>query len=464
MKSIDEIQHQLLELARELGKMKEAQPSGGAQTPSGAQFLGGAQFPGGAQPSGEIKIDFEGLSEDAYHMPIAAHPLEQHDIYTKKCYITLLLYLSKFDPDKMSYSILLVHRLAFGMKYLDRGYDLQAEYTAAQTLTFKQFDEIKRLLKDDDGRFMLILDCLLIVGGFDKGKKNAIGYVLQLSQLLGINREQIIFLSELAAAVLTQKIDVFAEAFVRDLLFQSFSSIRKFIAIKDKHSAPREYQLWKELESAFDVFKSQNSAAAAATLSKSAFKLIKDQGVDFSEKVSRDFVLSDNVAFYHLLYRALISHGFSPWDIGWGEMNFLNDAVVQNLKQYLAISKDCPAIFSEVDMHEIFEQAIDEYNVEKNAREITSEKKGSSQKMAWTLTLFVGSHETLNERDAAKIFDGTAASGKNLFRPGQPIPKSIPLLLSYIRTDKANNPVGKWSIFACYLDDLTAPHLKKKGR
>lgn len=462
MKTIDEIQHELRELARELGKIQEAQSAAEIQARSRAQISDDVQPSGGIKPSGEIRIDFEQLASDASDIAIAPHPFEKYDIYTKKCYITFLLSLGKFDPEKLPYTLLLAHRIAFGMNYLDKGYDLRDEYAASGDLSNKQLDELKELLKDNDGRFMLVLDCLLTVGGFDKGRNNALGYIVQVSEKLGIDKDQLVFLSDLAVAILTQELGGFADTFVRRLLLQSFSNIRRFISAKDKQSYPREHQLWKELETAFDNYKEQNSAYS--TMTKTAIKRITNQDTDYSENVPREFVLSENVVLYHLFYRALIEYGFSPWDIVSDDVNCLNDQVVQNLKQYLAISKTCPGIFSRIDMHDRFKPYIDAYEVGENAKKIISEKKDPSQNTSWTVSVFVTSEDISENNNSAEIFDLFTPSGNNPLKPGQPIPNCITLLVLYIQLNKANNPIGKWNIFKCYLDDLTAPYLNKKGR
>lgn len=185
MKTIEEIQSKLRTLAHELEELKES------------------------RSAGEREIDFERLSIDGSHKPITPHPLENYDEYAQKCYLTMLLTVARFDDDKLPVSLLFAHRLAFGMKYLIKGENLQEEYIAAQTLSYKQLDDLVEVFKGTDERLMLILECMLTAGMFGKGKKDAIDYIVQLSQLLELSRDDMVFLSNMAAVILTQDLNAY---------------------------------------------------------------------------------------------------------------------------------------------------------------------------------------------------------------------------------------------------------------
>ncbi len=185
MKTIEEIQSELRTLAHELEELKES------------------------RSAGEREIDFERLSIDGSHKPITPHPLENYDEYAQKCYLTMLLTVARFDDDKLPVSLLFAHRLAFGMRYLIKGENLQEEYIAAQTLSYKQLDDLVEVFKGTDERLMLILECMLTAGMFGKGKKDAIDYIVQLSQLLELSRDDMVFLSNMAAVILTQDLNAY---------------------------------------------------------------------------------------------------------------------------------------------------------------------------------------------------------------------------------------------------------------
>lgn len=185
MKTIEEIQSELRALAHELDQLKES------------------------RSAGEREIDFGRLSIDGSHKPITPHPLRKFDNYAQKSYLTMLLTMARFEEDRLPASLLFAHRIAFRMGYLQKGGNLQSEYIAAQTLSYKQLDDLVELFKGTDERLMLILECMLTAGAFDRGKKDAIDYIVQLSQLLELSRDDLIFLSNMAAVILTQDLNAY---------------------------------------------------------------------------------------------------------------------------------------------------------------------------------------------------------------------------------------------------------------
>lgn len=183
MKTIDEIQRELRGLIRELDQIKEERVAKSSE------------------------IDWAHLSVDSAANPICPHPLEAFDEYSQKSYLALLLNTARLDEEKLPESLFLIHRIAFGMKYLEPHEDLREEFTAAHTLSYKQLDDIVQLFKDTDEKLMLVFECMLLAGMFDKGKEDAVEYVVKLSELLGLTKNNLVFLSNLAAVVLTQNLD-----------------------------------------------------------------------------------------------------------------------------------------------------------------------------------------------------------------------------------------------------------------
>ena len=150
-----------------------------------------------------LTADFSKLSASASRYPIERHPLESQDEHTKKCYITLLLTVARFEPEMLSESLLFAHRVAFGMYYLAGGEDLKDEFLSSQTLTFEQLDEVTNLFRKSELRLMLIEECLLMAGAFDKGRKAAFEYIAQLAVMLNVDKEELTMLSNMAAVILT---------------------------------------------------------------------------------------------------------------------------------------------------------------------------------------------------------------------------------------------------------------------
>lgn len=179
MRTIEEMQSELRAMALELEQLKQT------------------------KESDNLTADFRQISANASRYPIKPHPLEGFDEHAKKCYVTLLLTVARFESDTLSDNLLLAHRIAFGMEYLHKGEELQEEFNTAQTLTFAQLDEITALFKDNDERLMLILECLLTAGVFASGRQEAMEYIAQLAVLLNVGKEELVFLSNMAAVILT---------------------------------------------------------------------------------------------------------------------------------------------------------------------------------------------------------------------------------------------------------------------
>lgn len=180
MKTIEEIQRELRGLADELEHIKEA------------------------RPSEKFGSDWERISADAFTKAIKPHPLEGFDKYWQKRYITILLTVVALDEQGSEKGLFLVYRIAFGMGYLEKYGSLMEEYKSAKTLSYKLLDDLLGIFSDKDEKLMLILECLLIAGTFEKSRNIAVKYIARLSELLGLTEENMVFLSNLAAVVLTQ--------------------------------------------------------------------------------------------------------------------------------------------------------------------------------------------------------------------------------------------------------------------
>lgn len=179
MKTIDEIQRELKVLINELNQLKEE------------------------KADVNLNLDFKKLTAYGKRYPICPHPLEKCDMHTKKCYLLLLLSLVSYDKEAVYSSLQLIHRIAFGCKYLTGEMDLKEEFASAQIMTFEQLDEATVLFKNNDMRLLLVLEMLLITGYFTKGKKAALEYTAEICILLNVAKEELLFLSNMAAVILT---------------------------------------------------------------------------------------------------------------------------------------------------------------------------------------------------------------------------------------------------------------------
>ncbi len=156
-----------------------------------------------AKSNGDLTADFKKISANAKRYPITPHPLSDTDEHTQKLYLTLLLSVAAYEPERLSDSLYFIHRIAYGCGYLEKG-DLKEEFTSAQILTFDQLDEATGLFRENDLRLMLIEEMLITAGAFNKGRNAAFEYISRMCQLLNVNKDKISFLSNMAAVVLTK--------------------------------------------------------------------------------------------------------------------------------------------------------------------------------------------------------------------------------------------------------------------
>ena len=156
-----------------------------------------------AKSNGDLTADFKKISANAKRYPITPHPLSDTDEHTQKLYLTLLLSVAAYEPERLSDSLNFIHRIAYGCGYLEKG-DLKEEFTSAQILTFDQLDEATGLFRENDLRLMLIEEMLITAGAFNKGRNAAFEYISRTCQLLNVNKDEISFLSNMAAVVLTK--------------------------------------------------------------------------------------------------------------------------------------------------------------------------------------------------------------------------------------------------------------------
>lgn len=180
MKTIDEIQAELRALAQELEQLKK-QEQGDAE-----------------------QLDFVKLSSMGERYPVNPHPLVHCDEHTMKHYLIMLLSITQYAGEQLEETLLLAHRIAFGMGYLRRGEHLKEEYLAAQTLSFDDLDECTGLFQGSDNSLMLILELLLMAGTFEYGRRDALEYISRLCVMLKVDSTEVVFLGNMAAVILTK--------------------------------------------------------------------------------------------------------------------------------------------------------------------------------------------------------------------------------------------------------------------
>lgn len=178
MKTIEELQHDLKAIYNELESIKNSQRETEAHT-----------------------INFKEIVAKAERYPITDHPMLSEDEHTQQMYLLVLLSVAALDDEAYVESFCTIYRIVYGICYCE---DVQELFLSAKQMNFEKLDECTRLFGSSQLRLILILDCLLIAGGFEKEKRKAMEYISELCVLLKITSEEITFLSNLARVVLTQ--------------------------------------------------------------------------------------------------------------------------------------------------------------------------------------------------------------------------------------------------------------------
>lgn len=191
MRSIEEMQASIKDIQSELQQLREDLDDLRSEKNGGA-----------------LNFDINEVAIKAKHDPVSPHPLSAKDEYTRRRYLILLLSVAQFEQDKLRESLLLAHRIAYGCGHLTDG-NLLDEYTSSHSLTFAQLDELVALFANDDLRLMMIEEMLLMAGQFNKGLKPAVDYISQVCQLLNITSEEITYLSQMAAVILTGDLSLY---------------------------------------------------------------------------------------------------------------------------------------------------------------------------------------------------------------------------------------------------------------
>lgn len=180
MKSIEELQADVKKLYQELEERKKMEEESVPQT-----------------------VDFHALSSKAQRYAIEGHPMSGCDEHTQQMYLMVLLSVAAMDDNVYVDSFCTIYRIAHGMRFQG---DIQELFLSAQQMNFSKLDECTRLFQNDDKRLLLVLECLLVTGSFDAGRKRAMEYIAELCILMKLTKDEMQFLSGLARVVLTQDI------------------------------------------------------------------------------------------------------------------------------------------------------------------------------------------------------------------------------------------------------------------
>lgn len=307
---------------------------------------------------GAFTFDIDELAVMAKHNPITPHPLRIKDKHTKRCYITLLLSVAQFEPEKLKESLSMAHAIAYGCGYIKEG-NLLDEYTSSHMLTFTQIDEIVALFAHDDLRLMLVEEMLLMAGRFESGLKSAVEYISQICFLLKISADELTFLSQMSAVILSEDLDLYTCGIENKYdLFDCYLKKIDFSDYRVRYTVQKigiVNSIIKDVEKFLSGNFDQNDPKI------DHMKDLKEKLVSIAPSgpmYKRSFI--DSLLPGHMIYQLLMEAGENPWRIAMTESS--DEELYRYLLRYMYIAKKDSERFKEIGKFELYQNYIDRYN------------------------------------------------------------------------------------------------------
>lgn len=176
MRTLEEIQSQLVEIYNELEERKLA------------------------EKNKSYSEGLDAISSRAQRCAIKNHALKNCDEHTHEMYLLLLFSVASLDDNAYSTSLFTIFRIIHGMEY--KG-DTQALLLRAKQMNFEMLDECTRLFMNSDKKRLLVTECLLIAASFIDGKQKAMKFIADICSLLCFKEDELTFTSNMARAILT---------------------------------------------------------------------------------------------------------------------------------------------------------------------------------------------------------------------------------------------------------------------
>lgn len=176
MRTLEEIQSQLVEIYNELEERKLA------------------------EKNKSYSEGLDAISSRAQRCAIKNHALKNCDEHTQEMYLLLLFSVASLDDNAYSTSLFTIFRIIHGMEY--KG-DAQALLLRVKQMNFEMLDECTRLFINSDKKRLLVTECLLIAASFIDGKQKAMEFIADICSLLCFKEDELTFTSNMARAILT---------------------------------------------------------------------------------------------------------------------------------------------------------------------------------------------------------------------------------------------------------------------
>lgn len=140
--------------------------------------------------------------------PILEHPVSKVEEYVQKLYIDALCVAAQYANENADEGLAFVERIHSGIGLND---EFPEHIKNAMNITPEKFEEFFIQCKENALENILVLDCLLIAGADGVPNSKQISFAVEIAEALGMTKENISLMSELAVVILEQDNDKYRE-------------------------------------------------------------------------------------------------------------------------------------------------------------------------------------------------------------------------------------------------------------
>ncbi|MGL4876411.1 MAG: right-handed parallel beta-helix repeat-containing protein [Clostridium sp.] len=150
---------------------------------------------------------FSKFKKDSY--AICGHPMESEDEYTKDLYITMLCVVSQYGKaSKVENKSILIERIIKGLKS-----EKSIKYFNKKALEVNEglVSEFIKIFREKNVKYNFILDIMILMNLDGLGMDEELVLIAEISEALGLNKEDIKLLSKIVKSILEQNNEAYSQ-------------------------------------------------------------------------------------------------------------------------------------------------------------------------------------------------------------------------------------------------------------
>lgn len=140
--------------------------------------------------------------------PILEHPVSEVEEYVQKLYIDALCVVAQYANENADERLAFVERIHSGVGLND---EFPEHIKNAMNITPEKFEEFFAQCRENALENIFVLDCLLIAGADGVPNSKQIGFAVEIAEALGMTKDNISLMCELAITILEQDNDKYHE-------------------------------------------------------------------------------------------------------------------------------------------------------------------------------------------------------------------------------------------------------------